>query len=112
VSFQSFFWSSSAKYRHNKRLENDFRFLTKGNIVTCTEILAGLILEKDVVRRLLREEIMCRSVIYQAILQQGIEQVAINLLLRSSSNESGTGGTSDRFISRVNTKTAKRYFLR
>jgi predicted transposase YdaD len=41
------------------------------NISGCTEILAGLRFEKDLIRRFLREDIMRGSVIYQDILQQG-----------------------------------------
>ncbi|MEQ8539214.1 MAG: DUF4351 domain-containing protein [Coleofasciculus sp. D1-CHI-01] len=41
------------------------------NISGCTEILAGLRFEKDLIRRFLREDMMRGSVIYQDILQQG-----------------------------------------
>lgn len=44
------------------------------NIAGCTEILAGLRFNKDIIRQLLREDIMRESVIYQDILQQGIQQ--------------------------------------
>ena len=52
----------------------------KGNLAACTDILAGLVLEKQIIVSILREEIMRESVIYQDILQQGIEQVALNML--------------------------------
>lgn len=40
------------------------------NIAGCVEILAGLRFEKDLVRQLLREDIMKESVIYQDIVQK------------------------------------------
>ncbi|HBB36157.1 MAG TPA: hypothetical protein DC064_31375 [Cyanobacteria bacterium UBA9273] len=43
-------------------------------IASCTQIFAGLRFEKDIIRQLLREEIMQGSVIYQDILQQGVQQ--------------------------------------
>ena len=56
----------------------------KSNLAACTDILAGLVLEKPIIVSILREEIMRESVIYQDILQQGIEQgieqVALNML--------------------------------
>ena len=56
----------------------------KSNLAACTDILAGLVLEKQIIVSILREEIMRESVIYQDILQQGIErgieQVALNML--------------------------------
>jgi predicted transposase YdaD len=47
------------------------------NIAGCTEILAGLKFEKDVIRQFLREDIMQESVIYQDILQKGKKQEAV-----------------------------------
>lgn len=41
------------------------------NIAAASAILAGLLLQKDVIRRILRSEIMRDSVIYQEILQEG-----------------------------------------
>ncbi len=46
----------------------------ESNISACTEILAGLVLEKQVITNILREETMKESVIYQDIIQQGIEK--------------------------------------
>lgn len=59
------------------------------------EILAGLVLEKDVITRLLRGDIMRESVIYQDILQEGRqegmqlakEELAWNLLRENISIE-------------------------
>lgn len=50
----------------------------KQNIAGCTEILAGLRFEKDIIRQFLREDIMQESVIYQDILEQGKKQEALS----------------------------------
>ncbi|BAZ53010.1 hypothetical protein NIES4103_56750 [Nostoc sp. NIES-4103] len=52
------------------------------NIAGCVEILAGLRFNKDLIRQLLREDIMRESVIYQDILQQGKRQGEESLILR------------------------------
>ena len=66
----------------------------KSNIAAATSILAGLVLEKDVVRGVLREEIMRESVIYQDIVAkatakgkaegkaEGIKEGEVSLVLR------------------------------
>ena len=41
------------------------------NIAAASAILAGIVLKKDVISRILRSEIMRESVIYQEILQEG-----------------------------------------
>ena len=46
----------------------------QSNIAAATSILAGLVLNKEVIKQILREEIMQESVIYQDIKQQGIKQ--------------------------------------
>lgn len=73
---------------------------TQSNVAASTAILAGLVLNKDLIRRILRSDIMRESPIYQEILQEGeekgraegkaegkaegrtetLQQVAINLL--------------------------------
>jgi len=45
----------------------------RGQIAACTEILAGLRFNKTLIKQLFREDIMRESVIYQDILQQGVE---------------------------------------
>lgn len=55
---------------------------TRQNTAACTEILAGLRFEKDLIRQLLSEDIMQESVIYQDILQKGEERVIMRLLNR------------------------------
>lgn len=60
-----------------------------------TAILAGLILNQELLKRILRREIMRESVIYQEILAEGeqigekrtIEKVALNLLREGMSVE-------------------------
>jgi predicted transposase/invertase (TIGR01784 family) len=44
------------------------------NMAGCTEILAGLRFDKDLIRQFLREDIMQESVIYQDILKKGEEK--------------------------------------
>ncbi|MEH2069179.1 MAG: Rpn family recombination-promoting nuclease/putative transposase [Nostoc sp.] len=57
---------------------------TQSNIAASTAILAGLVLDKEVIRRVLRSDIMRESPIYQDILQEGkaeaLLEVARNLL--------------------------------
>ncbi len=54
----------------------------QSNIAAATSILAGLVLEKDVVRGILREEIVRESVIYQDIKAEGIREGEVSLVLR------------------------------
>ncbi|WP_234711201.1 hypothetical protein [Nostoc punctiforme] len=61
---------------------------TQSNIAAASAILAGLVLEQEVIRRLFRKDIMRESVIYQQIKTEGEEEgsdkkarkIAINLL--------------------------------
>ncbi len=46
----------------------------QSNIAAATSILAGLVLDKDTIRSVLREEIMQESVIYQDIIEQGVKK--------------------------------------
>ncbi len=69
---------------------NDQR--TQSNIATSAFILAGLVLNKDIIQQLLRRDMMQESVTYQALIaegrsegieegiEEGIRRVAINLL--------------------------------
>ena len=66
----------------------------QSNVAAATSILAGLVLEKEVIRSVLREEIMRESVIYQDIVEkatakgkaegkaEGIKEGEISLVLR------------------------------
>lgn len=55
----------------------------QNNVVASTAILAGLVLEEDLIQTILRRGLMQESVIYQDILLEGkaeaLEQVATNL---------------------------------
>lgn len=46
----------------------------KQNVSACVQLLAGLRFEQDLIQQLFREEIMRESVIYQDIIQKGIQQ--------------------------------------
>jgi predicted transposase/invertase (TIGR01784 family) len=82
----------------------------KSNVAASTAILAGLLLKKDIIQRLLKEEIMKESVIYQEIEAQGIQKGKLqgklegkqegeaNLVLRQL----------NRRIGNVSTKLAKK----
>lgn len=59
------------------------------SITACVQLLAGLILDKELIQQLFRRDIMRESVIYQEILQEGREegreegrQAQLNLVLR------------------------------
>ncbi|MCC5614025.1 Rpn family recombination-promoting nuclease/putative transposase [Nostoc sp. CHAB 5836] len=52
------------------------------NIAGYTEILAGLRFDKNLIRRLLSEDVMQESVIYQDILQKGRQQEAFTMINR------------------------------
>ncbi len=54
----------------------------QSNIAAATSLLAGLVLEKEVIRTILREEIMQESVIYQDIKEQGVQEGQAILVLR------------------------------
>ena len=58
----------------------------QSNLAASTAILAGLVLKKDIIQRLLRKDIMKESVIYQEIwsegLQEGRQEGEANLVLR------------------------------
>ncbi|AOX01698.1 hypothetical protein BJP34_21660 [Moorena producens PAL-8-15-08-1] len=46
----------------------------RGNLAACVDVLAGLRFDKNLVRRLLREEVMEESVTYQDIIQKGVQR--------------------------------------
>jgi predicted transposase YdaD len=54
----------------------------KANLAGCTEILAGLRFDKNLIRQFLREEIMQESVIYQDILQKGRRLEVLGIVQR------------------------------
>ncbi|MDZ8259432.1 Rpn family recombination-promoting nuclease/putative transposase [Nostoc sp. ChiQUE01b] len=68
---------------------------TQSNLAACAFILAGLVLEEEVIQRLLQRDIMRESVTYQSLLaegraegrDEGIRRVAINMLEEGMSIE-------------------------
>ena len=60
----------------------------QNNVTASAALLAGLVLEEEVIKRLLRRDIMRESVIYQSIkaegreegIEEGVRRVAVNLL--------------------------------
>ena len=78
----------------------------QSNITAATSILAGLVLEKDVVRGILREEIMQESVIYQDIVEkataqgeaQGVKKEAASLVLRLLKKRIGVVSAEDESL--------------
>jgi predicted transposase YdaD len=66
----------------------------RDNLAACAEVLAGLRFNQDLIRQLFREEVMRESVIYQDILQrgvqQGLQQEALSLVLRLLTRRFGT----------------------
>ena len=46
----------------------------RGNLAACVDVLAGLRFDKNLVCRLLREEVMEESVTYQDIIQKGVQK--------------------------------------
>lgn len=58
----------------------------QSNITASAAILAGLVLEKELIQQILRRELMQESVIYQDILQTG----ELSLVLRQLNRRVGT----------------------
>ena len=54
-----------------QRIEEISDSREKSNVAATTAILAGLVLDEDIIQRLLKEEIMKESVIYQKIKKEG-----------------------------------------
>ena len=54
-----------------KQIENIADKTTQSNVAASTAIISGIALNKEIIRRLLRSEIMKESVIYQEILLEG-----------------------------------------
>jgi len=65
----------------------------QSNLAASTAILAGLVLDKDIIQRLLRKDIIKESVIYQEIwsegLQEGRQEGEANLVLRQLNRRIG-----------------------
>jgi predicted transposase/invertase (TIGR01784 family) len=86
---------------------------TRNNLLGCTAILAGLVLDQDTVNSILRGDIMRESSVYQSILQEGrqegqqekAEQIAMNLL-RSGMSPEQVANVTELSIERVQTLQA------
>ncbi|MBC1193596.1 Rpn family recombination-promoting nuclease/putative transposase [Microcystis aeruginosa CS-558/01A06] len=61
----------------------------QSNLAASTAILAGLVLNKDIIQRLLRKDIMKESVIYQEIWSEGLQEGEANLVLRQLNRRIG-----------------------
>ncbi|MFN5264239.1 MAG: flagellar assembly protein H, partial [Pseudanabaena sp.] len=67
----------------------------QSNVAASTAIISGIALDKEIIQRLLRSEIMKESVIYQDILLEGeakgkaetARQIALNMLLSNVSTD-------------------------
>lgn len=79
----------------------------QSNVSASTAILAGLLLDKDIIKRLLREDLMQESVIYQEIKSEGREegreegrqQEGVNLILRQLNRR--IGGVSSQLSQHI-----------
>lgn len=74
----------------------------KSNVTAATSILAGLVLKKNVIQTILREEIMRESVIYQDIIAQGeakgVKKGELSLVLRQLKRRIGTISAEDESL--------------
>lgn len=62
---------------------------TQKNIAAAADILAGLVLDKEIIRKILRTDLMKESVIYQAIKEEGREEGAYFMALQMLSIKLG-----------------------
>lgn len=66
---------------------------TQANVAASTYILAGLVLQTEVIQKVLRTEIMRESVTYQEIeaqgLRKGLQREALSLVLRQLTRRVG-----------------------
>lgn len=60
------------------------------DVAICTQLLAGLKFKKNLIRQFFREEIMQESVIYQDILQKGLQQGELAVVIRLLTRRVGT----------------------
>ncbi|MGK7887304.1 MAG: Rpn family recombination-promoting nuclease/putative transposase [Crocosphaera sp.] len=66
----------------SQQIENISDRREKSNLAASTSILADLVLSKDIIQRLLREDIMKESVIYQDIEEKAKQKGEANLIIR------------------------------
>jgi predicted transposase YdaD len=60
------------------------------DVAICTQLLAGLKFKKTLISQFFREEIMIESVIYQDILQKGLQQGELAVVVRQLTRRVGT----------------------
>ncbi|NES82239.1 MAG: Rpn family recombination-promoting nuclease/putative transposase [Moorea sp. SIO2B7] len=80
------------------RIEDDEQ---KQSLASCTEILAGLRFEENLIRSLFREDIMKESVIYQSILREGRQEEARFLVMNQL--EYLFGKLESRLVNKIET---------
>ncbi len=71
----------------------------QSNVSASTAILAGLVLDQDIIQQLLRNDIMKESVIYQEIKSEGRQEEGVNLILRQLNRR--IGGVSPQLSQRI-----------
>jgi predicted transposase YdaD len=81
-----------------KKIDHIPELNTRRTIAAATYVLAGLVLEENIVKQILRRDIMRESVTYQAILQEGrqegeikgLKQGLVGVVLRLLTRKFGT----------------------
>ncbi len=67
----------------SRSLETISQKQVQSNLAAATSILAGLVLNRETIKKILRSDIMRESVIYQDILEEGREEGALTAKLDS-----------------------------
>jgi predicted transposase YdaD len=67
----------------SRSLETISQKRVQSNLAAATSILAGLVLNRETIKKILRSDIMRESVIYQDILEEGREEGALTAKLNS-----------------------------
>ncbi len=67
----------------SRSLETISQKRVQSNLAVATSILAGLVLNRETIKKILRSDIMRESVIYQDILEEGREEGALTAKLNS-----------------------------
>ncbi len=67
----------------SRSLETISQKRVQSNLAVATSILAGLVLNRETIKKILRSDIMRESVIYQDILEEGREEGALTAKLDS-----------------------------
>jgi predicted transposase YdaD len=72
-----------------KRTEQIAQAKVRSNVLAATAVLAGLVVDKELIQQVLRSDVMKESVIYQDILQQGLQQGELTTILRQLGRKFG-----------------------